>query len=68
ASLVPGILGIAGPVYLAVAGALALTLVAFAAAGLRSSAGPRWARRYFVATLVYLTILVGALVAGMVGS
>jgi protoheme IX farnesyltransferase len=60
-ALVP--LGVAGAVYGALALALGLALSALALAGLGKEGG-RWARTYFLATLVYLTALFVALSAG----
>jgi protoheme IX farnesyltransferase len=59
--LVP--LGVAGPAYGAVALALGVGLAALALAGLGREGGG-WARTFFLATLVYLTVLFGALLAG----
>jgi protoheme IX farnesyltransferase len=55
-------LGLAGPIYLTVAGALGLGFVLYAVAGLRSAADEVWARKYFLYTLVYLMTLFAALV------
>jgi protoheme IX farnesyltransferase len=60
-ALVP--LGVAGAVYGALALGLGLALSALALAGLGKEGG-RWARTYFLATLVYLTALFVALSAG----
>jgi protoheme IX farnesyltransferase len=59
--LVP--LGVAGAVYGALAAALGLGLAALAIAGLGKEGGA-WARTFFLATLVYLTVLFVALLAG----
>ncbi|MGC3997594.1 MAG: heme o synthase [Anaeromyxobacter sp.] len=56
--LVP--LGVAGTGYGITAGVLGTALSAYALAGLRGEGGP-WARRFFLATLVYLTALFIAL-------
>lgn len=53
------------PFYTWVAGACGLTFVAWAACGLRSSSGDRWARSFFFASLPYLVIVMGALVAAL---
>jgi heme O synthase-like polyprenyltransferase len=55
----------AGPTYFAVALALSVALVGLAAAGVRTPSRAR-ARRLFLATLAYLPILLGALVAGAI--
>ncbi|MCA9608921.1 MAG: heme o synthase [Myxococcales bacterium] len=57
--LVP--LGIAGWLYLAVAGVAGLGFFAWSLAGLRAEAGNRWARQLFLASLVYLPLLFAAL-------
>ena len=51
-ALVP--LGIAGWFYGVAVGGLGVWYLAFSILGLRASAGPEWARRYFFASLVYL--------------
>lgn len=62
ALLVP--LGVASHAYLAWALVLGALLFGFAAAGLRSSAGDRWARGLFGASILYLALLMVALVIG----
>jgi heme o synthase len=62
-STLPYFLGLAGPLYLWVAVPLGLAFLAFAASGLRESAGPRWARALFFASMPYLVIVFGILVA-----
>lgn len=57
--LVP--LGIAGWIYLSVAGVLGVVFLVWALAGLRAEAGNRWARQLFLASLVYLPLLFAAL-------
>jgi len=57
--LVP--LGIAGTIYLVAAGVLGLGFFAWSLAGLRAEAGNRWARKLFLASLVYLPLLFAAL-------
>jgi len=59
--LVP--LGVAGATYGVIAAALGAALAALAFAGLGREGG-RWARTFFLATLVYLTVLFVALLAG----
>jgi heme o synthase len=59
--LVP--LGIAGRVYGVVAGVLGLALLAYAIAGVREGEGGAWARRFFLATVLYLTVLFTALIS-----
>ncbi|HEY3354362.1 MAG TPA: heme o synthase [Polyangia bacterium] len=57
--LVP--LGGAGPIYFVGALVLGAAFVAYGALGLRRSAGARWARSYFLASLAYLPALTGVL-------
>lgn len=57
--LVP--LGIAGSLYLVVAGLLGLGFFVYALVGLRAEAGNRWARQLFFVSLVYLPLLFAAL-------
>lgn len=57
--LVP--LGIAGPIYLSVAGVAGVLFFVGALVGLQKKAGNRWARRLFVASLVYLPLVFAAL-------
>jgi protoheme IX farnesyltransferase len=54
--------GVAGWIYLALAAVLGLVLVGYAIAGFRAQAENRWARGFFLYTLVYLTLLFAALV------
>jgi protoheme IX farnesyltransferase len=56
--------GIAGNFYLGVALAVGGGLVTISIFGLQREAGARWARWYFLYTLVYLPVLFGALVLG----
>jgi heme o synthase len=56
-------LGLAGPLYSAVAVALGAALASVALLGLGRTGG-RWARTFFLGTLVYLTLLFAALFAG----
>ncbi len=59
-TLVP--LGLAGPLYAVVATLLGTGLSAYAFSGLwQPRAGKRWARSFFLFTLVYLTVLFAAL-------
>jgi protoheme IX farnesyltransferase len=58
-------LGLAGPVYGVAAVLLGGALAAYGLSGLRQQgAGRRWARHFFLLTLVYLTLLFAALLAG----
>jgi protoheme IX farnesyltransferase len=57
-------LGLAGPLYGAVAVAGGAGLLGFALRGLRRGESTRWARSFFLATLVHLTLLFAALLAG----
>jgi heme o synthase len=58
-------LGLAGPLYGVAATILGTGLAAYALAGLRhQGATSRWARNFFLLTLVYLTLLFAALLAG----
>jgi protoheme IX farnesyltransferase len=57
--LVP--IGVAGMVYLVVAGVLGAGFFAMALIGLRRDAGRPWARRLFLASLVHLTVLFAVL-------
>ena len=59
--LVP--LGVAGLVYGGVASVLGLALVGLALAGLRRDGGG-WARGFFLATVLYLTLIFAALLVG----
>lgn len=60
-SLVP--LGLAGPAYGVAAAVLGGGLLAFAISGLWTEAPVRWARSFFLGTLVYLTLLLAAILA-----
>lgn len=57
--LVP--MGVAGWIYLAVATVLGIGFVAWAVAGLRAVAPAKWARSFFLYSLVYLPVLFAAL-------
>jgi protoheme IX farnesyltransferase len=59
-SLLPWAAGVVGAGYAVAAALLGAPLLVFAAAGLRGEGG-RWARSFFLATLVYLTALFVAL-------
>jgi protoheme IX farnesyltransferase len=54
-SFLPALAGVVGPAYTAAAAVLGLGLLVLAFLGLRGRA--RWARTYFLSTLVYLTAL-----------
>ncbi len=54
-------IGVAGIVTLTVGGALGMWFLWLAFDGFRRDLGARWARRFFLASLVYLTALFGAL-------
>jgi protoheme IX farnesyltransferase len=55
-------LGIAGPIYTAVAAVAGSTWAVLAAASLRGSASDLWGRRLFAISLFYLPVLITALV------
>jgi protoheme IX farnesyltransferase len=61
-SLLVTFVGAAGATYLVLALLLGVALLALAARGLGAAAGDRWARRFFLATLIYLPALTAALV------
>lgn len=61
ASLLPTGLGLAGLPYALVAGLLGAAFVALSLRGFWTRVTGRWARRLFLASLVHLTVLVGAL-------
>jgi len=54
-------LGVARGAYLAAAVLLGGAFLGYGLAGLRQDAGPRWARKLFLLSLVYLPLLFGAL-------
>ena len=62
-------LGVAGWIYTIIAGSLGLILCILCLKGFRTAQVNQWARRLFLFTLVYLTLLFGALVidAGPMG-
>ena len=63
-SLLLAQVGVGGPLYLAAAIVLGAGFLGLGAWGLRKSAGPRWARGLFFASMLYLVLLLTALVAG----
>jgi heme o synthase len=67
ASLLPVAMGFAGPGYGLVAGVLSLGFIGLAVTGLGTHPKPRFARTVFLGTLVYLTLLMVALIAGARG-
>ena len=54
-------LGVSGALYLAVAAAAGFAYLGYAASGLFAG-DARWARRLFLASIVYLPVVVGAMV------
>jgi protoheme IX farnesyltransferase len=54
-------LGMAGRLYLGAAVAMGALFLVAAFAGLRPAAGPRWARGLFLQSLLYVTVVFGAL-------
>jgi len=65
-TLAPFALRVAGPTYLVTAVLLNIGFVGLALVGLRESAGTVWAKRFFFASLVYLTVLFPVLMADAV--
>lgn len=63
ASAIPAFTGLGGAVYLVVALVLGMLLVALSVAGLRPEAGRDWARGVFIASLPYLVLVLGTLLA-----
>lgn len=63
ASALPAVFGLGGTPYVVVAALLGAVYFGWGLAGLRPSAGPRWARSFFFASLPYLLVLLGTLVA-----
>ena len=57
-------IGAAHGAYLAVALAAGFAFLAYGMLGLRTDAGPRWAKNLFLMSLVYLPLLFGTLMAG----
>jgi len=64
-SVLPLFAGVAGALYAAIAIPLGVAFTALAARGLEASAGERWARRVFLASLPYLVLVFGGLVVGV---
>lgn len=60
-TLVPVPLGLAGTPYLVAAGVLGAAFVGMSVTGLAGRATVPWARRFFVLSIVYLTLLLAAL-------
>ena len=63
-SALPAFAGLGGLPYVAVAATAGALYVALGLYGLRPSAGPKWARGLFFASMPYLLLLLGALVLG----
>jgi heme o synthase len=61
-SMLPLFVGLAGRLYLVLALTLGVGFAAYAALGLKKSAGTVWARRLFFASMPYLVAVFGALV------
>ena len=61
-SIAPYALGVAGLVYLVIACAGGTAYLAYALVGLKPNAGPRWAKKFFIASIVYLPIIFTVLV------
>lgn len=61
-SLCPAFIGMAGKFYLATALILGTIFFLWGCYGLRRQAGPRWAKGFFFASIIYLPILLAALV------
>ena len=59
-------LGVAGVVYAAIALVLGVWFVALSAQGLRPESGSPWARKFFLASLIYLPALTAALLVDLV--
>ncbi len=55
-------LGVAGGIYLGVAACAGVAYLGYGLVGLRAGAGPRWAKRLFLASIVYLPVLFAAMV------
>ncbi len=62
-SLAPWAMGMVSSLYLPVALVLGAAFLTFALGGLREAAGRTWARRYFFASMPYLVLVFGALIA-----
>jgi heme o synthase len=63
-SAFPAFTGLGGRAYMAVATVLGAVYVGWGLYGLRPSAGTKWARSLFFASMPYLLVLYGVLVAG----
>jgi protoheme IX farnesyltransferase len=61
-SLAPWALGVAGGVYAVIAAAMGALFLGAVAIGLARDAGPRWAKRLFLLSIVYLPVVFTALV------
>lgn len=61
-SLYPVPLGMAGHFYFVTALVLGVTFFLWGCYGLRRQAGPRWARSFFLASIIYLPVLLAVLV------
>jgi protoheme IX farnesyltransferase len=61
-SLAPWALGVAGGYYAIIAAALGALFLGAVAAGLARDAGPRWAKRLFLLSILYLPVVFTALV------
>jgi protoheme IX farnesyltransferase len=62
-SALPALLGLGGTAYVVAASLCGAVYFGWGLAGLRPSAGPKWARSLFFASLPYLLVLFGVLVA-----
>jgi protoheme IX farnesyltransferase len=62
-SALPAYFGLGGTPYIVAAAILGLSYLGFGIAGFRKDAGARWARTLFFASLPYLLVLFGVLVA-----
>src|SRR5262249_49615418 len=60
-SLYPVSFGIAGHAYLIVAAVLGIIFFVWGCLGFRKNSGVGWAKSFFLASIVYLPILLGAL-------
>jgi len=63
ATLLPGLMGLGGTIYLITALIMGLGILLAAARGLLPHPPEAWARRFFLATLIYLPVVLGVLVA-----
>jgi protoheme IX farnesyltransferase len=62
-SALPAVFGLGGVPYIVAASVLGAVYLGFGIAGLRADAGDKWARSLFFASLPYLLVLLGVLVA-----